>query len=155
MNINIPLVLVVLFILKHLVCDFLLQNGHQAAHKGELFHPGGIVHALINGVGTAVVIAIAAPAAGFAIAIWLGVADMFSHYAIDYMKANISKVYKMEPSQSVYWKILAFDQTLHWIMYAVFMFCIGSLGVAYGPFVFLTITFSVLTVGGTWKAIRA
>lgn len=146
MNVNVPLILVILFVLKHLVCDWLLQNNEMALHKGEFLHPAGIIHALINGVGTAVVIAIAVPAAGFAIAVWLGVVDMLSHYVIDSTKADISRVYKIEPSQSVYWKILAFDQTLHWVMYVAFMFFIGSLGVVCWPFVLLIIT--LLVIGG-------
>lgn len=154
MSINVPIVLVALFILKHLVCDWLLQNHEMALHKSKFLHPAGIIHALINGVGTAVVIAIAAPTAGFAVAIWLGVADMFSHYAIDYMKANANKAFKLEPGQSLYWKLIAIDQTLHWIIYLIFMSFIGGLGVTYGPSVFLIISFSVITVGVLKKTIR-
>jgi hypothetical protein len=147
MTLNVPVLLVVLFILKHLVCDFLLQSGYQASHKHVFLHPGGVLHAAINGIGTAVVIAIAAPGVGIPIALWLGLADMCSHYAIDFMKMHVNEIYKLDTSQATYWRILAIDQALHWIMYAVFMVYVASLTLVYGPFVFLTVAFSVITVG--------
>jgi|WetSurSiteA1Bulk_404760.scaffolds.fasta_scaffold00299_1 hypothetical protein len=152
MTFNVPVLLVVLFILKHLVCDFFLQSNYQASHKHVFLHPGGILHAAINGIGTAVVVAIAAPGVGIPIALWLGLADMFSHYAIDFMKMNVNEVFKLDTSQATYWRVLAIDQALHWIMYAVFMVYVASRALVYGPFVFLTVCFSVITVGATMYA---
>jgi hypothetical protein len=149
MNLNIPILLLVLFILKHLICDFFLQSSYQTAGKHKFLHPGGVLHAAIHGVGTMVVLAIAVPTIGLPAMIWLGLADMFSHYAIDYMKTNGTAVFKLVPENHTYWTLFAIDQAIHWIMYVLFMFFAVNTVVVYGPFVGLTITFSMISVGLT------
>lgn len=104
-----------LLFIKHFICDFPLQAyPWMYRNKGTYLHPGGIVHALIHGIGTAIVLL---PFIGL-IALMYGIVDWFVHYHIDWAKMGISKHYDLQPNNSErFWILLGFDQLLHHITY--------------------------------------
>lgn len=106
--------LLLLFV-KHFICDFPLQAyPWMYQNKGSYLHLGGITHALIHGIGTAIVLV---PFIGLA-AIIYGAIDLIVHYHIDWGKMNISKYYDLQPNNSErFWILLGFDQLLHHMTY--------------------------------------
>lgn len=104
------------FVVKHFVCDYPLQMfPYMYRNKGTYGHAGGILHANIHGFGTAIVLAIFAPASPITL---LSVADMVIHYHIDWSKMNFCKRYDLQPTNSDwYWFVLGLDQLLHYITY--------------------------------------
>ena len=103
------------FLVKHFVCDFPLQaTPWMYRNKGTYGHPGGLAHAMIHGVGTALVL-------GFSVggtATLLAIADMIVHYHIDFAKMRIGARYQLTPVNSEwFWIVLGFDQLLHYLTY--------------------------------------
>jgi len=112
-------------LVKHFVCDFLLQaHPYQYLNKGTYGHPGGILHASIHGVGMFLVLVWFLPVFSVMLSamIWL---DMVTHYHIDWAKMNIGKKYNLKPDNSEwFWILLGFDQLLHMATYWVIIFLI-------------------------------
>ena len=103
--------------IKHFICDFLMQTPFQYLNKGKYLHPGGIVHALIHGLGTSIVFFIL----GIDI-YWLIALDILLHYNIDYLKIKINTKYNLKPDNSeYYWYLLGLDQLLHQLTYGVIL----------------------------------
>ena len=100
-----------LLFIKHFICDFPLQAYPWIyRNKGTYLHLGGIAHAGIHAVGTAIVLA---PFIGLN-ALFYAACDMVVHYHIDWTKMNISKHYDLQPNNSErFWILLGFDQLLH------------------------------------------
>ncbi len=109
-----------LLFIKHFICDFPLQAyPWMYRNKGCYLHPGGIVHALIHGIGTIIVLL---PFIG-SVAVIYGLVDWFVHYHIDWAKMSISKHYDLQPNNSEqFWILLGFDQLLHHITYFVLIY---------------------------------
>lgn len=101
--------------IKHFICDFPLQMFPWLYNnKGQYLHPGGIMHAGIHGIGTALVLL---PFIGTNAAIY-GLIDMLVHYHIDWAKMNLSNEYDLKPNNSEwFWVLLGFDQLLHHLTY--------------------------------------
>jgi hypothetical protein len=102
-------------VVKHFVCDYPLQAmPYQYKNKGTYGHPGGLLHASIHVLGTAVVLWFFVGAA----AILWALADGIAHYHIDYAKVRICAHFGLQPNNSEwYWIILGFDQLLHYVTY--------------------------------------
>lgn len=103
--------------IKHFVCDFPLQaNPWMYRNKGTYGHLGGIIHALIHGVGTFIVLSF-----WLGLGAWLyAIADAVIHYHIDWAKMNTSKRFNLTADNSEwFWILLGFDQLLHHITYFV------------------------------------
>lgn len=100
--------LFVLMFIKHFICDFVLQYPRHYLNKGNYGKWGGVEHALIHGVGTALILG---PA--------LGLLDFFIHYHIDWAKMNLNKHYGWTATTSEkFWTLLGFDQLLHLLTYS-------------------------------------
>lgn len=104
------------FIVKHFICDFVLQFKYQWSNKHILGHPGGILHAAIHSVGTLAV--------GFACSIdfqligILALVEGIIHYFIDYAKMNINIHYGWgSNTHSQFWILTGLDQLLHYMCY--------------------------------------
>lgn len=114
------LILVLLFALvtKHLVVDFFLQTYWQAKNKGNVFHPGGYVHAALHGIATLLILSFLwIPEA------WLlALLDMGTHYLIDWSKVNMTKAWKKTYTDKEFWWLLGVDQYLHMIVYLTITF---------------------------------
>lgn len=101
---------------KHLICDFPLQTKFQYLNKGTYGHPGGLLHAFIHVVGTALVVTLFGP--GLFTGILVGLVDGAIHYHIDWAKMNINTKYGLKPDNSEkFWWLLGLDQYLHCLTY--------------------------------------
>lgn len=111
-------------LVKHFICDFPLQSHpFLYSHKGEYGHLGGIVHAVIHGVGTLLVLALF-PGVTMETALLFAALDTGVHYHIDWAKTKTNKAMGWEPTTcSEFWILLGFDQLLHNLTYV---------GIAYG-----------------------
>ena len=113
--------LLLAFVVKHFVCDYILQrNPYQYLNKGTYGHPGGLLHAWIHGVGTWFVLALLLPPGPFAffVCVALALADSVVHYHIDWAKVNVCRRYNWKPDNSDnYWCVLGLDQLLHYLTY--------------------------------------
>ena len=96
-----------LMIVKHFICDFVLQYPRHYLNKGTYGKWGGIEHALIHGVATAIILN---PL--------LGLIDALIHYHIDWAKMSINKKMGWKPDNSEhFWTFLGLDQLLHYLTY--------------------------------------
>jgi hypothetical protein len=119
---SVPVSLILLFLAKHLICDFFLQSPYQALNKHKFFHPGGLLHALINGIGTCIVLALAIPALPIAAVVVFGIAEALLHYTIDLTRTRINHHlnWKCQSSEAFWW-LIGIDQSLHWLIYVLIM----------------------------------
>lgn len=111
---NDTLFLITFLFLKHFIVDFPLQKPYQWMNKGTYGHMGGVLHAFLHGVGTALCFWWYAPMA----CLILGVMDAFLHYHIDWAKMNINKQcgWKADTHEEFWW-LLGADQLLHALTY--------------------------------------
>lgn len=100
-----------LILLKHYLCDFVLQFPFQYMNKGIYGHLGGISHAVCHMVGTLFVCVI------FELSPLLALADGIIHYHIDWVKKNIDDYFNLKPERKLYWNVLGADQLLHGLTY--------------------------------------
>lgn len=103
------------FIIKHFICDFLLQRWpYMYTNKGNYMHIGGVLHAHVHALGTVIVFwafnpSLALPAAAI---------DLVAHYHIDWAKMKLCNKYNLKPDNSEwYWHLLGLDQMLHYLTY--------------------------------------
>jgi hypothetical protein len=113
---NLALTLIVWMSVKHFIVDFPMQCSWMYKNKGTLFHMGGVVHALLHGIGTALVIGLIG--FGFKTIIMAACIDIVIHYFVDYAKININRKLKWTPVNTEYfWWLLGYDQLLHMLTY--------------------------------------
>jgi hypothetical protein len=111
------LLLVALLLFKHFVCDFLTQSHYQVANKIFYGHLGGIIHALIHGVGTFVVFIFFY---SIEIAGLCAVIDIIVHYHIDWIKAVVTHKFKLKIEDDTcekFWALFGLDQFIHQMTY--------------------------------------
>lgn len=116
------LILFSLFLIKHLIFDWFLQNEYQFANKGNWKHPGGYVHAGLNIIGTlfAVVIFVMFFGKISSVFLLLLAGEFISHYLMDWSKMNINKKMGWGPTtHHEFWWLTGFDQFVH-LAYLVF-----------------------------------
>ena len=111
------LLLLALFQLKHLICDFFLQVPYHYKNKGTYGHPGGGEHAVIHALGTTVFLPWFT---GIGFAVLLVLAEAIFHYHVDWAKMNINAARGWGPTtHESFWYLLGVDQALHQISYIV------------------------------------
>ena len=101
---------------KHLLFDFFLQGPYQYLNKGKYLHPGGLLHACLAVVGTALVWEIV----GAPLHLLGGVMaiEFIVHYHMDWAKVNINAWFGWGPQTSEkYWWLLGVDQYVHLMNY--------------------------------------
>lgn len=122
--VSVEMLLIFGLITKHFVADFLLQYPYQFLNKGIYGHPGGLLHAVICGIGSllacSVVIAITPM-----LCIIIGV-EMVIHYHIDWAKVQINTKYELHPGTTHFWNLLGLDQWLHYLTYVGMVISIMS-----------------------------
>lgn len=129
-NIVIPAYLILLsmlvFQLKHFLCDFLLQTYDQIRFKGKYLHPAGLLHAGLHMLGSipALYILTHAPLT----ILILIVAEFVIHYHTDYAKARLDSALRLNDQNALYWAIFGGDQLIHQLTY------IGMIYAAVYPF---------------------
>ena len=104
------------FAIKHFLVDFLLQTRYQWSNKGTYGHPGGLLHAGLHGVGTAICLMTFA----WEHILLLALMDAVFHYHIDWAKMKLNSHYKWRADSSEYfWWTLGADQLLHTLTYII------------------------------------
>lgn len=120
---TVAITLFALLLLKHFVCDFVLQTPWQIAQKGIYGARGGLVHSGIHVAGTFVVL-LAVGTALPTIAIIL-VAEFIIHYHIDWSKEQTVKRLDWRVGAR-FWNAIGFDQLLHGLTYlAIVVYATG------------------------------
>jgi hypothetical protein len=133
-----------LFIIKHLIVDFILQGPYQYLNKGKYGHPGGIQHAVYHSLGTLTVLFLVtlgtsdiSPNFLLALGIlFLSIFDGVAHYHMDYFKVNWCQKNGYKPHTDLgcnveqahkYWYWVGIDQTVHLLTYLiiVWIFTLG------------------------------
>ena len=108
------LVLFFMFMMKHFIVDFLLQFRYQWSNKGTYGHPGGLLHAGLHGVGTALCLLIFP----WEDILFLALMDAVFHYHIDWAKMNLNAKLGWTPTtHEEFWWLLGLDQLLHMLTY--------------------------------------
>lgn len=108
------LTLFLLFTIKHFVIDFLLQYKYQWSNKGTYGHPGGLLHAGLHGIGTALCLFMFP----WDILLFMAGFDAVIHYHIDWAKMNINARMGWTPTtHEQFWWLLGADQLLHSLTY--------------------------------------
>jgi hypothetical protein len=108
------LLLLALLTAKHNIADFIIQTNYQYQHKHIYGHVGGIVHAVIHGVGTWLCMNWFFPSA----AVLLAIADTVIHYHIDWIRVNVCYVMNWTTTNSKYWWwTIGVDEFLHYMTY--------------------------------------
>ena len=119
------LILMLCFQVKHLFIDYFFQTKYEYENKGNVLHPGGWQHAFKHGLATWLIIMFVAaqPISGLV----FGVIEVVLHYAIDWTKVNMSKLFKWSQSSPTqlqifsnwYFHAIGIDQFLHQLTYAL------------------------------------
>lgn len=113
------LVILTLLLVKHYIADFILQSAYQLKNKGLYGHWGGILHALIHAVGTALVFVWFV---SWKVALLLALTDGVIHYHIDWTKSQMNKHFHLKVQQRGFWYILGCDQLMHQLTYVGLVF---------------------------------
>lgn len=103
-------------VIKHFICDFLLQNKYQWSNKHIWGHPGGILHSLIHVIGTILVGYIVVPQL-LGIFFVISLIEGILHYTIDFSKQNINIAMDWTSNNSEFWILLGVDQLAHYMCY--------------------------------------
>lgn len=109
------LALLVLFQLKHLVADFVLQNSYILENRRHYGHPGGLLHAALHVAGSALAFA-AVGGAPTVVAVIL-VVEGLVHYHIDWAKDSYTHARGLTPRDGAFWRAIGLDQCLHHLTY--------------------------------------
>jgi Protein of unknown function (DUF3307) len=116
MNNLIPVfVLIAALQAKHFICDGPLQTKAMVISKSKYGDRLGLVHALLHGIGTLAVLAVAG--FNFNVVLALAVLDFALHYHIDYLKENLVRQAGLTVQDAKFWWALSADQTLHQLTY--------------------------------------
>jgi len=115
---NIAVILFVAFIIKHFIVDFPLQTKWMTENKHLFGHPGGITHAALHGITTAIIVWAFLPPGSYVLATALGLLDTVVHYLTDYSKMNIGQRLNATPDTKIFWFLIGLDQMIHYLTYA-------------------------------------
>jgi hypothetical protein len=104
-----------IFQIKHFLCDFALQTSNQVRNKGRYLHLGGITHAGLHMLGSvpALLVLSRSPALIGA----LLAAEFLIHYHTDWAKAQVDRALRLNDTTSLYWTIFGSDQLVHQLTY--------------------------------------
>lgn len=114
-GVGVLLVLMCLLQIKHMIADFFLQTGIMLRGRGRYAHNGRLLHVLLHGVLTALILLMLGSAPDLAAA--LVIFEMVLHFHIDYFKSKFTLERDLTPTHAVYWWALGVDQALHQLTY--------------------------------------
>jgi hypothetical protein len=107
------ILLLMLFGIKHFICDFVLQSSYMVSQKGIYGARGGLQHALIHAFFTLLISAFFVNY--FALAILMAIFDGVIHYHIDWAKQKLNR--GLTPADRRFWVWFGADQCLHYLTY--------------------------------------
>ena len=114
------LIIVTALLIKHFICDFILQTSSQYKQKANYGQMGGIIHSGLHLVGTFVVFYFVVT---FEMALLFAVIDGVVHYHVDWAKANLNRHFKLYPNENGwYWVLFGLDQLTHQITYVILVY---------------------------------
>ncbi len=120
-KLEIFIILMILFQIKHYLSDFLFQNTYMVEKKGS---PGWdfalplLLHSSVHGVQTLLIVFYFAPQLWY-----LALFDTGIHFMIDRLKSGPRYFGRFnDPSTAVFWNILGLDQTLHHLVHIYIAF---------------------------------
>jgi hypothetical protein len=105
--------------LKHYLCDFMLQSPYQYLNKGRYGHPGGVIHAGLHALTSAVAFLVIPPSLLLGAAIVVG--EFVVHYHIDWLKEQTVRRRKWVFPQAEFWWTFGADQVLHQLTYLAYV----------------------------------
>ena len=114
-------ILLVLFQLKHFICDYPLQGKFMLGKfkEGYAFILPLAAHAAVQASGTFLIVSC------FNINLWwLAPLDFILHFIVDRLKADKRLLGRWPPTQSYFWWVLGFDQLLHHLFDILYVFVI-------------------------------
>jgi hypothetical protein len=114
-GISILLWSLVLFQVKHFLCDFLLQTAYLYRNKGIYGHPAGFIHAGMHALGSLPAILLLSRAPAFIAAVMA--VEFLIHYHVDWLKLAIDKRFRLGIKQNLDWAVFGADQLLHQLTY--------------------------------------
>ncbi|MBO6853500.1 MAG: DUF3307 domain-containing protein [Marivivens sp.] len=109
------LVLVLAFLIKHFIADFVLQTAWMVRTKGRYGHIGGLIHTGIHLVCSGLILAYFG--FGFLIAALLLLGEGIIHYHVDWAKDQITSRRGYDPSSHMFWILTGLDQLIHYLTY--------------------------------------
>lgn len=109
----------VLFEVKHFLCDFVLQTTYLYRNKGIYGHPAGFIHAGLHAVGSLPAMLLIGGAPGLIAVMVAG--EFLVHYHVDWLKLYIDKRCRLRIDRGGYWIIFGLDQLLHQATYIVIL----------------------------------
>lgn len=109
------LLVLLLFQIKHLVADFVLQSAYILNNRKVYGHPGGLLHVAIHLAGSLASLLVIGGNSQTIVILLL--AEAVIHYHIDWFKDNLAAARSWTPKDAEFWYLLGFDQFLHQITY--------------------------------------
>lgn len=107
-------IMLVVFQVKHFLCDFVLQNKYmlQKSNEKGWFLPL-LTHAISHAIGTAIIVALFSYFVGttWQFAFMVIAIDLITHFIVDRFKVLASRGYT--PADAEFWNWLGWDQLLH------------------------------------------
>lgn len=100
---------------KHFLADFVLQTPYMLQSRSVYGSPGGILHALVHALGSALVFLCVPVSIGWLLALIVG--EVVVHYHIDWLKDKISTKMKLTSENRDFWIAHGVDQLLHQATY--------------------------------------
>ena len=108
------------FQIKHFLCDFLFQTYELIRFKGKYLHPAGLLHAglhMLGSIPALLVLYIPNVARAPLPIVVLIAAEFVIHYHTDYAKARIDSALRLNDQNALYWAIFGGDQLIHQLTY--------------------------------------
>lgn len=115
------LLALLIFQIKHFLCDFVLQTSSQVRNKGRYLHMAGITHAGLHTLGSIPALLVLTQVPIVVAALLLG--EFLIHYHTDWAKAQIDRALRLNDTNTLYWTVFGSDQMIHQLTY---------LGMVYG-----------------------
>lgn len=109
----------VLFEVKHFICDFVLQTTYLFRNKGIYGHRAGFIHAGLHAAGSLPAILVLTRNTWLIVAILA--AEFLVHYHVDWLKLWIDKRSRLSIEQNLYWVVFGADQLIHQITYVAIL----------------------------------
>lgn len=123
MTLQVALIALIFFQLKHLIADFVLQSPKIVAEKGRYGRAGGLWHAIIHVVASAPILLFLKP--GIVTVVIVLATEFLVHYHIDWIKATHARRTGLAPQNRLFWITLGIDQALHQLTYIAIIWYIA------------------------------
>ena len=122
-DIKLIFILLVIFQLKHFICDYPLQNGYMLgkANKHDWIKPL-LAHSGVHSIGTFIIVSFFSVKLAFIIAF----IDLILHFIVDRIKASPNMLNRWGIDKPYFWWALGLDQMMHHLINYVFIFIIIS-----------------------------